>query len=96
MSYPNHLDMLELFAVLQIVHLQPNFFFQQDSASPWRGFTVRESLNKTLPTRWIGWDGPIHWSPHSPSVTPLDFFFWGYVKDKIFCPDFDNVVEFHT
>jgi hypothetical protein len=34
---PNHLDMLQLFAVTQMVHLQLNIFFQQDGASlHWR------------------------------------------------------------
>jgi hypothetical protein len=88
--------MVELFAVPQIVYLKPNFFLQQDSASPYWGFTVSESLDKTFPSKRIGQDGAICWPPHSPSVTPLDFFFWGYVKDQIFFPDVDSVVELCT
>jgi hypothetical protein len=26
------------------------------------------------------------WPPRSPDLTPCDFFFWGYVKDKVFVP----------
>ena len=34
--------------------------------------------------RWIGRDGPTPWPPRSPDITPLDFFLWRYVKDKVF------------
>jgi hypothetical protein len=26
------------------------------------------------------------WPPRSPDLTPCDFFFWGYVNDKVFVP----------
>jgi len=29
-------------------------------------------------------DGSTPWPPRSPDITPLDFFLWGYVKDKVF------------
>ena len=41
-------------------------------------------LDATFPNRWIGRDGPIPWPPRSPDITPIDFFLWGYVKDKVF------------
>jgi len=44
--------------------------------------------------RWIGRDGPTPWPPQSPDITPLDFFLWGYVKDKVFStpvPDITNL-----
>ncbi|EFN85682.1 hypothetical protein EAI_02991, partial [Harpegnathos saltator] len=28
--------------------------------------------------------GPIEWPPRSPDMNPLDFFFWGYLKDCIY------------
>jgi hypothetical protein len=45
---------------------------------------VRRTLNATFPVRWIGRDGPPDWPPGSPDFTPLDFFLWGYVKDRIY------------
>ena len=24
------------------------------------------------------------WPPRSPDITPLDFFLWGYVKDRVY------------
>jgi hypothetical protein len=26
----------------------------------------------------------VEWPPRSPDLTPMDFFFWGVVKDKVF------------
>jgi len=41
-------------------------------------------LDATFPNMWIGRDGPTPWPPRSPDITPLDFFLWGYVRDKVF------------
>jgi hypothetical protein len=34
--------------------------------------------------RWIGRGALIAWPPRSPDLTPLDFFFWGYVKNIVY------------
>ncbi|GBM81581.1 hypothetical protein AVEN_82167-1 [Araneus ventricosus] len=38
-----------------------------------------------------GRSGPIAWPPRSPDVTPLDFCFWGYVKDKVYSCEIRDV-----
>ena len=51
-------------------------------------------LYATFRNRWIGRDGPTPWPPRSPDITHLDFFLWGYVKDKVFStpvPDITNL-----
>ena len=48
------------------------------------GLDVRASVNRKFPGRWIGRDGPTPWPPRSPDITPLDFFFWGYVKTQTY------------
>jgi len=51
-------------------------------------------LVATFPNGWIGRDGPTPWPPRSPDITPLDFFLWRYVKDKVFStpvPDITNL-----
>ncbi|PNF38659.1 hypothetical protein B7P43_G01211, partial [Cryptotermes secundus] len=65
----------------QVADLQPNIIFQQDGAP----------LNATFQNRWIGRGGPIRWPPRSPVLTPLDFFLWGYVKDRVFVPPVNNL-----
>jgi hypothetical protein len=51
-------------------------------------------LDATFPNKWIGKDDPTPWPPLSPDITLLDFFLWGYVKDKMFStpvPDITNL-----
>jgi hypothetical protein len=53
-------------------------------------------LDATFPNRWIGRDGPTPWIPRALDITPLDFFLWGYVKDKVYLtpiPDIDTLKD---
>ena len=86
--------MLELYVAHQLKEFQQCMMFQQDGAPPHWGSDVRRSLNATSANRWIRRDGPTPWPPRSPDITPLDFFLWGYVKDKVFStpvPDITNL-----
>jgi hypothetical protein len=89
-----YLDMLEQYAFPQTAHKQPNILFQQDGAPPHWSNIVRTALKNSFPNRWIGRGGPIARPPCSPDITPLDFFFWGYVKDIVYSarvPDINNL-----
>ncbi|KAJ4447824.1 hypothetical protein ANN_09832 [Periplaneta americana] len=44
----------------------------------------RSPRKQRVPGRWIVRGGPIAWPPRSTYLTPLDFFLWGYVKDKVY------------
>ena len=79
-----YLDMLKHYVVPQLEEFQPRVVFQQDGAPPHWGLIVRDFLNETFPNRWIGRNGPTPWPPRSPDITPLDFFLWGYVKDRVY------------
>ena len=59
-------------------------WFQQDGAPPHYSREAREFLNERFPNRWIGRGGPVAWPPRSPDLTPLDFFFWGTMKDLVY------------
>lgn len=61
-----------------------NQYFQQDGAPPHNIRTVSELLNTNFGNNWIGSNGPVRWPPRSPDLTPLDFFFWGHIKDKLY------------
>jgi hypothetical protein len=68
--------------------------FQQDGAPPHYLGEVREYFSTRFPGRWIGRAAPIAWPPRSPNLTPLDFFLWGFVKDRVFVSPLPaNVVE---
>jgi hypothetical protein len=42
-----------------------------------------KAYNATLPDRWIERAGAAN---RSPSLTPCDFFLWGYAKEHVFVP----------
>ena len=52
-----------------------DFILQQDGAPPHYYGDVRAYLDENLPNRWIGRRGSIEFPPHSPDLTPLDFFY---------------------
>jgi hypothetical protein len=80
----NYVDMLELYVSPQLQEFQQWKIFQQDGAPLHWGSLVHRFVDATFPNRWIGRDGSTRWPPRSPDITPIDFFLWGYVKDKMF------------
>ena len=64
--------------------LPQGIIFQQDGAPPHYSREVRALLDEKLPDSWIGRGGPTNWPPRLPDLTLLEFFLWGYVKDRVF------------
>jgi hypothetical protein len=58
--------------------------FQKDGAPPHYLEEVCEYINTHFPGRWIGRAVLIAWPPRSSDLTPLDFFLWGFGKDRMF------------
>jgi hypothetical protein len=86
-----YLDMLQSWLFPQLEQDEANIILQLDGAPPHFHREVRSLLNGTLPHRWIGRgadddDMFLKWPPRSPDLTPLDFYFWGYIKDKVYVP----------
>ena len=75
---------------LEIRHL---IYFQQDGAPPHQVQEVGTLLNRMFPGRWIANNGPIHWPARSPDLSPLDFFFWSYIKDELYKKKYRNIEE---
>lgn len=67
--------------------------FQQDGAPPHYFRLARQLLDAEFPGRWIGRRGAIEWPARSPDLTPLDFFLWGYLKDKVYVTPPENLQE---
>lgn len=59
-------------------------WFQQDGCPAHNARPVQEFLTRTFPERLICARGNIPWPARSPDFTPLDFFFWGHLKQKIY------------
>lgn len=86
-----YLDMLQnvIVPAMRLAAAEQNMvwtdvWFQQDGAPPHFKRKVTDYLNETLPNRLIGQNGPIRWPPRSPDLTPLDFYLWGFLKDRVF------------
>jgi len=45
---------------------------------------ARAALNAMVLNKWIGKYGPINYTPRSPDLTVLDYYFWGRIKDLVF------------
>jgi hypothetical protein len=88
--------MLQQFVVPQVKDFQPMVILQQDSAPPQWGRIVRDYLDATFLNRWLGRDGPLARPPQSPDIIPLDFFLWGYVKDKVYATKVTGVEDLKT
>lgn len=76
-SFFNH-TVMEMFA-------QNRRIFQQDGAPPHTARRTRDFLNFKTNSKWIGIGSPyITWPPHSPDLTPMDFFLWGHLKQRVY------------
>lgn len=62
-----------------------NIYFQQDGCPAHNALPVRNWLSQQFPNRWIGTHSqPISWPARSPDLSPLDFFYWGHLKNTIY------------
>ena len=56
----------------------------QDGVSSHTALIVRHRLNELFPQRVVSLHHDVEWPPHSPDLTPLDFFLWGYIKSRVY------------
>lgn len=90
-------DFLEnhLFELLENVPLdvRNGSWIQMDGAPAHSVLLVRDWMNANYPERWIGrfgnndpqvGRGTVAWPPRSPDLTPLDFYVWGCLKNKVY------------
>uniref|UniRef100_A0A1E1XN60 Putative transposable element n=1 Tax=Amblyomma sculptum TaxID=1581419 RepID=A0A1E1XN60_AMBSC len=61
-----------------------NVWFQHDGAPAHSSAKARTWLDAAFPQKWIGRLGPVNWPARSPDMTPLDYFLWGHIKDKVY------------
>ncbi|XP_076322031.1 uncharacterized protein LOC143231372 [Tachypleus tridentatus] len=82
----NYLNILQEFAMPRIQEQfgEEECFFQQDGAPPHFHRDVGAYLDASTPDRWIGRRGSVEFLARSPDLTPIDFFLWGFLKDKVY------------
>lgn len=61
-----------------------NMIFQQDGAPAHNARIARENLKEKFMNKWIGTHGPVNWPARSPDLSPLDYFLWGMLKNKVY------------
>ena len=59
-------------------------WFQQDGASPHSAHITIDWLKDNFKKRVVSKNFSIEWSPHSPDLSPPDFYLWGYLKDRVY------------
>lgn len=59
-------------------------YYQQDGAPPHNARAITDYLGEKFGDRWIGTNGPVRWPARSPDLTPLDFSYWAYIKERVY------------
>ena len=61
-----------------------DIWFQQDGATCHTANETMALLRDKSNGHVISRDGDVNWPPRSCDLTPLDFFLWGYLKEKVY------------
>ena len=82
----NYCNVIKKFtACLCLCHFDlKKLWFQQDGATPHTAVETRKLLSEKFEDRLISLKAFHIWAPHSPDLSPLDFFLWGYAKDNVY------------
>lgn len=66
------------------LQVRRDMWFHQDGAPAHTALRTRNLLNQMFPNKWIGRFGTIPWPARSPDLNPLDFYFWGRLKELVY------------
>lgn len=82
----NYLTMLKDHVIPQLKQRRvlSRTIFMQDGAPPHFATTVRQFLKEQFGDRLISRGCDIPWPPRSPDLSPLDYWFWAWLKSKVF------------
>lgn len=64
--------------------LRRRMYLQMDGCPAHYARNVRSFLNENYSGKWIGREGPVGWPARSPDLTPLDYFLWGAMKQRVY------------
>lgn len=70
-----------------------SLWYQLDGAPAHCTHDVAAILTNLFDDRWIRRLGPWDWPARSPDLTPLDFFLWGVIKNKVYNGESINNVD---
>ena len=81
-----------LWPELEDMDVDDVYFQQNDATCHTSGETIG-LLREKIPGRVISRNDDYNWPPKSCDLTPLDFFLWGYVKDKVYTDARQSIQE---
>ena len=64
--------------------LECDDWFQQDGATAHTARSCMEWLKNRYSGKLISHRSEFPWPARSPDLSPLDYFLWGFLKDKVF------------
>ncbi|GBL78223.1 hypothetical protein AVEN_217354-1, partial [Araneus ventricosus] len=70
-----------------------NVWFQHDGAPPHKVSSVQQYFRDTFQQQVIWYDGCVEWPPRSPDMKRLDFFLWGYIKQRVYATPHSTLQE---
>ena len=73
--------------------LMSKFWFQQDGASSHTSIMSQNWLKDHFQSRVVSLKMDLQWPPHSPDLSPPDFFLWGHLKDKVYKDKPETLLE---
>lgn len=65
-------------------------YYMHDGAPAHFSLVAREYLDRRFGNMWIGRGGPVPWPARSPDLNPLDFSFWGFMKNEVYAVEIHN------
>lgn len=65
-------------------------YYMHDGAPAHFSRVAREYLDRRFGNTWIGRGGPVPWPARSPDLNPLDFSFWGFMKNEVYAVEIHN------
>lgn len=86
-------DLEEFLDDLPLESIRNLHWFQQDGSAVHNANMVTTYLNRRFPNSWIGTNGSIRWPPRSPCLNPLDYYLWGYLKNKVYDTPSESIVH---
>lgn len=75
------------------LNIYGSMWLQQDGCPAHYSRTVRDFLDQEYPDRWIGRGGTISWPARSPDLNPIDFFYWGTMKEIVYQTPIQDLLE---
>ena len=90
--------MLNSFLVPELRRIEclETIWFQQDGTTVHTANISMNGLRQHFPGRLISHFGDINWPSRSPDLSVLDFFPWGYLKEKVFSIHKETIAELQT